>query len=268
MISFGIIGAGNMGGAIARRLACAGYPILVYDPSPAAIAALTADAQVTALDCPQAVASQADLVLIAVKPGLMDGVLADIAPCIRAAQPVISIAAGYTTARMEKALCGHGRPLRAMPNTPAMVGQGMICLSQSTQLDQAQRASVADAFECLGRVAWVPEGLMEAVTAVSGSGPAYAYMFIEALADGGVQQGLPYPLALEAACQTVLGAATMVLESGSHPGALRSAVCSPAGTTIEAVAVLEREGLRSAIMQAVAACADKAREMGREKPHG
>lgn len=148
-----------------------------------------------------------------------------------------------------------------MPNTPAMVGEGMSVLSKAHTLTQDEANLAVKIFSSLGRVVWLDERVMEAVTGVSGSGPAYAYMFIEALADGGVMKGLPRKVAQELAAQTLLGAAKMVLESEKHPGELKDMVCSPGGTTIAAVRALEKGGFRGTIMEAVIAAVDKAEAM-------
>ena len=146
-----------------------------------------------------------------------------------------------------------------MPNTPAQVGSGMSALTRNDRVSDQDFGAVSAVFEGIGRVQEVPEGLMDAVTGLSGSGPAFVYMFIEALADGGVLCGLTRTLALELAAQTVYGSARMVLETGMHPAALKDAVCSPGGTTIEGVRELEAGGFRSTVMEAVAAACEKSK---------
>ena len=163
------------------------------------------------------------------------------------------------------ALSGSGATcLRVMPNTPAMVGEGMTALCASNTLSEEDMAFAKGLFESIGRVAVVPEHLFDGVVAISGSSPAYVYMMIEAMADAGVREGLPRAQAYEMAAQSVLGSALMVLSSGMHPGALKDAVCSPGGTTIEAVAALEKTGFRASVMEAMKACADRSREMSRQ----
>ncbi len=200
-----------------------------------------------------------DMLVMAVKPNIIPKVLKEAGDGLRG-KAVISIAAGWTADMLKNAIQGS-RILRVMPNTPALVGEGMTAMSKAHTLT-AEEAELAERiFASFGRAVWVEEYMMEAVIGVSGSGPAYAFMFIEAMADGGVMKGLPRKAAQELAAQTLLGAAKMVLESGMHPGELKDMVCSPGGTTIEAVRALEARGFRGAVMEAVAASADKAEAM-------
>ena len=181
---------------------------------------------------------------------------------------IISIAAGLSVEALQK-MAEEGRDsqdlttkiIRVMPNTPAMVGEGMSALCRNKYVTEEEFQFVMKIFSGIGSAEEVDESLMDAVTGVSGSGPAYVYLFIEALADGGVLAGLPRDKAVKFAAQTVLGSARMVLETGKHPGELKDAVCSPAGTTIEGVRALEAEGLRYAVMSAVAASAEKSKNM-------
>ena len=177
---------------------------------------------------------------------------------------MISIAAGWTISRLAAALEGSGATyLRAMPNTPAMVGEGMTAICDDTTFDADDFDFAKGIFEAVGRTVVLPEKLFDGVIAISGSSPAYVFMMIEAMADAGVREGIPRSYAYEMAAQTLLGSALMVLQSGTHPAELKDAVCSPAGTTIEAVEMLERKGFRSAVMDAMKACADKSREMSK-----
>ena len=173
--------------------------------------------------------------------------------------------------RMEAACRKQGatapKIVRAMPNTPALVGQGMAALSRNAAVSDGELEAARALFAAVGKAEEVDESLMDAVVGVSGSSPAYAYLFIEALADGAVAQGMPRKQAYTFAAQSVLGAAAMVLSTGQHPGELKDMVCSPGGTTIEAVKVLEKSGFRSAVQSAVTAAAEKSRAMARtEKP--
>ena len=169
-----------------------------------------------------------------------------------------SIAAGVASESLKAWLPDSARVLRAMPNTPAMVGAGATALCEDTAtFTEEEKAWVKELFDQVGKAIWVPERLMDAVVGVSGSGPAYVFLFIEAMADGGVRMGLPRATAMELAVQTVLGSAKLCAESGMHPGALKDMVCSPGGTTIEAVAELEKRGLRASVIEAVRACAEK-----------
>ncbi len=208
------------------------------------------------------VCQEADVVFLSVKPQFLAEVAAEVKDLLPADKLVISIVAGRSLADLQDLLGGSPRKLiRVMPNTPALVGEGMsafCCSEQVTEEEKAQAIRVLDAF---GKSALVPERLFDAVTAVSGSSPAYVFLFIEAMADGAVSCGMPRAQAYQFAAQSVLGAAKMVLETGLHPGELKDMVTSPAGTTIEAVRVLEEMGLRSAVMEAVVACCERSKEL-------
>lgn len=201
-----------------------------------------------------------EMLVLAVKPGMVEKVLTTGVRDKLVGKAVLSIAAGWTTERLVQLLPGV-RVLRVMPNTPALVGEGMTALSREHLLKEEESEQAEHIFSALGRIVWVEESMMEAVTGVSGSGPAYAFLFLEAMADGGVLMGLPRKAALELAAQTLVGAAKMVLESKQHPGELKDMVCSPGGTTISAVRALEKSGFRSAVIEAVAAATEKAQAM-------
>ena len=174
---------------------------------------------------------------------------------------VVSIAAGQTMANIERLFGKNIRLARSMPNTPALVLEGAAGVCFNNAVGSEDKETAMDIFSSFGIAHEVSESMMDAVIGVSGSSPAYVFMFIEAMADAAVAEGMPRAQAYELAAQTVLGSAKMVLETGKHPGELKDMVCSPAGTTIEAVRVLEKEGFRSAVMEAVSACAKRAREM-------
>lgn len=201
-----------------------------------------------------------DMLVLAVKPNMIKKVLHEAGEGAMCGKAVLSIAAGWSTEQLIAAMPG-ARVLRIMPNTPALVGEGMSALSKAHTLTEAEAELAERMFASFGRAVWVEEYMMEAVIGVSGSGPAYAFMFIEALADAGVMKGLPRKAAQELAAQTLLGAAKMVLESGMHPGELKDMVCSPGGTTIAAVHALEKGGFRGSVMDAVIASVDKAEAM-------
>ncbi len=209
------------------------------------------------------VTDHADILVLAVKPQYYEEVITQIKDHIRANQIIISIAPGKTLAWLAEKF-GAERKIkivRTMPNTPAMVGEGMTGVTPNDQLTEAEVKLVCDILSGFGKAEVISEKLMDTVVAVSGSSPAYVFMFIEAMADAAVEQGMPRAQAYKFAAQAVMGSAKMVLETGKHPGELKDMVCSPAGTTIKAVRVLEKEGLRSAVIEAMDACADAAKGM-------
>ncbi len=210
-----------------------------------------------------AVASQATLLVLAVKPQQMSAALAEVAPALQPTAVVVSIAAGVTLKKLAAQLPPGSRIVRVMPNTPCLVGQGASCFALGEHADSTDGQRVRQLLSAVGIAHEVPEKLLDAVTGLSGSGPAFVYTVIEALADGGVRAGLPRALAAELAAQTVAGAAAMVLETGKHPAELRDAVASPAGTTIAGLAELERLGLRGALIEAVTAAAERSKELGK-----
>lgn len=261
--TLGLIGAGNMGAGLLRGLAkkAESLSLLVYDidATRAKDLAQQCDAQVTGT--PAELAQRSDMIILAVKPGQVAAVISELSDKFKQGSMLICIAAGWTVAQLRAITPAHVRIVRVMPNMPAMVGEGMCAVANPQGLSEEEKAFVLELFISVGRALYVDEALMEAVTGVSGSGPAYAFLFIEAMADAGVRNGLTRAMAMELAAQTLLGAAKMVLETGSHPGALKDAICSPGGTTIEAVQVLEQSGFRGAVMDAVCACTDKALKM-------
>ncbi len=261
---FGFIGCGNMGSAIAQAVCAAvgGENMLLANRTRS-----KAEALASKLGClvgENRDAAECDFVFLGVKPQMMADMLLDIRTSL-AANPnlvLVSMAAGLTIHRIREMAGGNYPVIRIMPNTPAAVGQGMIqycCLDVSISQKQAFLAAMAPA----GRLDALQEQLIDAASAVSGCGPAFACMFLEALADGGVACGLPRAKALEYAAQMLLGTAQLVLTSGSHPGALKDAVCSPAGSTIRGVLELENHGFRSAAASAVIAAFEKNRSLGK-----
>ena len=211
-------------------------------------------------------ASWADVVVLAVKPQILDGVMKDLSPAL-AGKLVLSIAAGVTIAQLAKLAPKNTRVVRAMPNTPVLVRDGVSALSFGTGVTDKDQQLARRLFEAVGRAVVVEEKLMDAVTGLSGSGPAYVFLAIEALADGGVKMGLPRTVSNLLAAQTVLGAARMVLETGEHPAKLKDRVASPGGTTIAGLHRLEQGGLRAALMAAVEAASKRSEELGRESKH-
>jgi len=207
-------------------------------------------------------ASWADIVLLAVKPQVLDAVLADLSSCL-SGRLLISIAAGIAIPHIAGRLPAGARIVRVMPNAPAMVREGMSVLAFGPTVTAHDQELVQEMFGSVGRVAVVDEALMDAVTGLSGSGPAYIFMAIEALADGGVKMGLPRAVAQLLAAQTVLGAARTVLDTGEHPGRLKDGVASPGGTTIAGLHQLEQGGLRASLIAAVRAATERSGELGR-----
>ncbi|GKS58817.1 pyrroline-5-carboxylate reductase [Nitrospira sp.] len=209
------------------------------------------------------VASRSSLLVLSVEPQVLDEVLAEIATSVPSHAVIISVAAGYPISRLAKGLPNHaGSLVRAMPNTPSSVRAGVTALAFSADLGEQNAQRARALFECVGQVVTVEERLMDAVTGLSGSGPAYIFVLIEALADGGVKAGLPRPIAEVLAAQTVLGAAKMVQDTGEHPARLKDRVASPGGTTIAGLHVLEQGRVRATLMSAVEAAAKRSAELG------
>jgi pyrroline-5-carboxylate reductase len=206
--------------------------------------------------------SAAELVVLSVKPQVAEAVLTEIAPSLGASRLLVSIAAGVPIAAIARRLGAGARIVRTMPNTPALVGAGATALARGGAATEADLALAKSLFEAVGIAVVVDEHLLDAVTGLSGSGPAYVFLAIEALADGGVKAGLPRATAIALAAQTVVGAGKMVLETGEHPGKLKDQVTSPGGTTIAGVHALETAGYRAALIAAVEAAAKRSKELG------
>ncbi len=263
--SIGFIGGGNMAEAIIKGLIQGGVAagsILVSEPNQARRDLLVERYGIELAAGSRDVVETCDLIVLAIKPQLTDEVLAGIAPFFTDAKLLVSILAGVTSRTLESHLKGSPRVIRVMPNTPALVGEGATALCPGAHASQDDLDAACRLFGAIGVVQTVGEYQMDAVTGLSGSGPAYVYTVIEALADGGVLEGLSREAALELAVQTVIGAARMVQQSGEHPAVLRDKVCSPAGTTIAAVRTLEEKGLRAALIGAVSSAAGRSRELG------
>lgn len=204
-------------------------------------------------------ASEADILFLCVKPKIYFNVIDEIKERINESQIIVSIAPGITLEAIEKGFGKKIKLVRTMPNTPAMVLEGMTAMVCNSNISDSEKEYVKSLLSSFGKCAEVSESLMDVVTSVSGSSPAYVYMFIEAMADAAVHDGMPRNLAYEFASQAVLGSAKMVLETGKHPGELKDMVCSPGGTTIEAVTILEEKGMRSAVIEAMLACTKKSK---------
>lgn len=262
--TIGFIGAGNMGGAICAALVKSGLfekeNIFIYDKDGEKADALARECKAKSTD--MRTAASAEIVLLAVKPNVLYSVIDEIKPFVGAETIVVSIAAGQPIAKIESAFGREIKLMRVMPNTPALVGEAMSALCPNRLLAESGEAEdIVKIFESLGKAEIVNEGLMDAVTGVSGSSPAYVFMFIEAMADAAVMAGMPRDKSYIFAAQSVLGSAKLMLETGKHPAELKDMVCSPAGTTIEAVRVLEEKGMRSAVIEAVGACVEKSRSL-------
>ena len=257
---FGIIGAGNIGSAILRSAiqhgALRSDEAHVYDVNPEHTQALKKELGITAHASSRDLIASCDMILLAVKPNVVEKVLKAEKAALQG-KALISIAAGWRVEMLKKVVGESVRLLRAMPNTPLLVGEGMTVFSLDHTLTKDESAFAEGLFRALGRQLWVEEYQMDAVTALSGSSPAFAYIFTEAMADAGVACGLSRMQSVEMAAQTLLGSAKMVLETGMHPGALKDMVCSPAGTTIAGVRALEAHNFRSVVMEAVIAANDR-----------
>ena len=264
---FGFIGTGNMGGALARaaRKALPGKAIVLANRTRAKAEALAAELGCAVADN-ETVAAESEYIFLGVKPQMMADMLAGIAPALAARRDrfvLVSMAAGLTMDRIREMAGGDYPVLRIMPNTPAAIGCGMILYAADGSISAEEKDAFVAALAGAGRFDELPENLIDAGSAVSGCGPAFAYMFIEALADGGVAVGLPRAKAQEYAAQMLLGAARLTLESGQHPGALKDAVCSPGGSTIIGVKALEDGGFRSAAFNAVIEACRRTKELGK-----
>jgi pyrroline-5-carboxylate reductase len=265
-LTIGFLGAGKMATALAKGVIEAGWvkasQVRASDPSEGARAAF---ARETGAKCGVSnveVVAAARVVVLAVKPGNVADLLEEISADFTADHLLISIAAGVPIAKLESGLGGEARVIRVMPNTPALVGLSASGFAAGKHARAEDAALARKLFSSVGLAFELKEGLLDAVTGLSGSGPAYVYLMIEALSDGGVAAGLPREAATKLAAQTVLGAAKMVLETGLHPGELKDMVTSPGGTTIEGLHALEKAGVRGALMDAVRAAAEKSRKLG------
>lgn len=207
------------------------------------------------------VAQKAETIILSVKPQFYESVIADIKDVVTDKQIIITIAPGKTLAWLAEQFGKDVKIVRTMPNTPAMVGEGMTAVCPNEHLAEDEIAYVKSLLESFSRAEIVPERLMDVVTAVSGSSPAYVFMLIEAMADAAVSGGMPRKQAYQFAAQALLGSAKMVLETGMHPGELKDMVCSPAGSTIEGVRILEQNGFRSAVFEALNGAAEKGKKM-------
>lgn len=260
-LKFGFIGVGNMGGALVRAALrnvpgdCVGLAGRRKERAQALAGELKCRAGSAA-----GIAKWGSFLFLGVKPQVMPELLEEIGPVLaerRERFVLVSMAAGLTIARIQELAGGMYPVIRIMPNTPASIGEGMILYTRGDGVMEEEMEAFLEAMAGAGRFSALPEHLMDAGSAVSGCGPAFVDLFLEALADGGVACGLPRAQAMELAAQMVLGSAKLALESGRHPGTLKDAVCSPGGTTIQGVRTLEQAGFRGAVMEAVIAAYEK-----------
>ena len=264
----GFIGGGNMAKAIIGGLVKSGQiapsNIWVFDRKAETNEALAREYGIQAAESAEVLAHEVDILFGAVKPNVILKVLKDLASQLKKEALVISIAAGVTLDSLATVL-GHDRKIvRVMPNTPALVNEGMTSVTPNVLVEQPEIDEVVTMFESFGKAAVVSEYLIHSVVGVSGSAPAYVFMFIEAMADAAVLGGMPRAQAYQFAAQAVKGSAQMVLESGKHPAELKDMVCSPGGTTIEAVKVLEEKGFRAAVMEAMQQCMAKSEALSKK----
>ncbi len=264
--SVGFVGAGNMGEALIKGLLAANLvpaeAIHATDVRLERLKELNRQYGIQVSSDNAELMRHADIVILAVKPQIMDAVLTEIAPAVTRRKLLISIAAGVSTAKIRAVLHKDARLIRVMPNTPALVLEGVTAIAKAEGLEADDLETAGEIFSAVGRVVVLGEELMDAVTGLSGSGPAYIAVVIESLADGGVRMGLDRITAMTLATQTVLGAATLLRETGLHPGAVKDMVCSPGGTSIAGIAALEEGGIRTTFIKAVERATQRSRELG------
>ncbi len=262
----GFIGTGNMGGALAKAAAktVAGEKLYLADKDGAKAAELAKALGCAAVSADEAV--QCDFVFLGIKPQFMAQVLGELAPVLAARTDrfvLVTMAAGLTIAEIQSMAGGNYPTIRIMPNLPASVGQGVILYDASADVTEEELAEFCEVLSAAGLLDRLPEALIDAGSAISGCGPAFAALFAEALADGGVANGLPRDKALKYAAQMMLGSAALLLETGMHPGQLKDAVCSPGGSTIAGVRALEQGAFRAAVIDAVDAAVERTEELGK-----
>ena len=267
-MKFGFLGSGKMASALVKGAVQSGAinpgQICISDGVSSAAEALSREAGVRAVSGNRALCDASDVLVLCVKPNDALDALRDLGEAL-SGKLLISIVAGLSIASLQEAAGKGARVVRVMPNTPALIHKGAAAYAMGADAIEADAAATEKLFGAVGTICRVKEALLDVVTGLSGSGPAFAYLVIEALADGGVLMGLPRDLALQLAAQTVAGSAEMVLQTGQHPAALRDMVTSPGGTTIAGVEALENGGARAALLGAVRAATERARELGKAK---
>lgn len=263
----GFIGSGNMASAMINGIVNKGdykpNQVIISDVDQSKMQKLSSELGIIAASDNHSLAQKADILFLSVKPNIYQTVIKEIKDDIKDSCIIITIAAGQKIELTEKRFGHPIKLVRAMPNTPAMVGEGMTGITPNANITNDEINEIQSIFNSFGKVEVIPESLMDAVCAVSGSSPAFVFMFIEAMADGAVAAGMPRAQAYTFASQAVMGSAKMVLETGKHPGELKDMVSSPAGTTIDSVASLEKNGFRSAVMEAIRVCVKKSIAMSK-----
>lgn len=264
--TIGFIGSGNMAkamiGGIVNSKLVPSNKINVSDLNQDTLNKVNAEFNVNTSTDSRDVVEKSDIVIVAVKPNVYDSVLDSVKDLINN-KIIVTIAAGKTIESIENIIGNNKKIVRTMPNTPALVNEGMSALCKNKNISNDELDTVKSIFDSFGKSEVVSENMIDAVIGVSGSAPAYVFMFIEAMADAAVSAGMSRPQAYKFASQAVMGSAKMVLESGKHPGELKDMVCSPGGTTIEAVKTLEEKGLRNAVIKAMENCIKKSQEMSK-----
>lgn len=264
-MKLGFIGTGNMasaimGGIIGKKMISA-EEIIGADLFAPGREKVKEQFGIQVTEKNQEVVEKAEVIILSVKPQFYEEVINQIKDCVKKEQIIITIAPGKTLAWLAEKFGKEVKIVRTMPNTPALVGEGMTAMCPNEHMEKEETEYVKRLLESFGRVEVVPERLMDVVVSVSGSSPAYVFMMIEAMADAAVSGGMPRAQAYQFAAQAVYGSAKMVLETGKHPGELKDMVCSPAGTTIEAVRTLEEMGFRSSIIEAMKVCEEVSRNL-------
>lgn len=268
-MKIGFIGTGNMGSSIIKGILSSKFEenenINIFDLDKDKVNNLVKEYGINAVNSEKELAKNCDIIILSVKPHIIPIVLKNLSGNVKKDTIILTIAAGISISVIENALGEDKKVVRTMPNTPAQVLSGMTAVTFNKNIENSEKEIIFKLLNSFGKSVEIEEKLMHAYTGISGSLPAYVYMFMEALADGGVLCVMPRNKAYEIVAQTVAGSAKMLLETGKHPGQLKDEVCSPAGTTIEAVRVLENGNFRGNVIEAVVACTEKSKEMAGEK---
>ena len=267
-MKLGIIGAGNMGSSILKGVTSSNFlenkNIAIFDLNNEKIEELSKEYGVKKAENENELAKESDILILSVKPNIVPKVLDKIKDNLSEKTIVLSIAAGISINFIENIIGDNKKIIRAMPNTPAQIMEGMTAVSFNKNIEESEKKIIFELLNSFGKSIEIEEKLMHVYTGISGSLPAYVFVFMEALADGGVLEGMPRDKAYEVIAQTVSGSAKMMQETGKHPGILKDEVTSPGGTTIAALKVLEDGKFRGIVMEAVKACTEKSKEMGGE----